>query len=244
MKKALFAILVYFVMFPIIANAQNHLIETFYLSAVDRVYGIYTDVDCSESTKLCLFYDMQAPNSEQKVQSKIVFYYKGDGAGRDFNYFKNDIKNAWYQYTQWKAIAESNNMKLISKKIPEHTDSQELYFTDNGKWYTDKYVSMWFTFYVDEDGNSYLILESDAMTSEEVVAHSSSSGVSLVGLLSGNPLVGFGSSKHSTIINRACSGASLVFSSEEEIDDFIQKVENVAEWKRNNISAGKLLNTK
>lgn len=239
--KKLLIVLVCCAVMPVIINAQNQLIETFYLSAVDRVYGIYTDVDCSESKKLCLYYDMQAPNSEQEVQSKIVFYYNGEGVSRDFNYFKNDIKNAWYQYTQWKTIAESNNMKLISKEIPVYTDPQELYFTDNGRWYSDKYVKMWFTFYVDEDGNSYLILESDVMSSEEVVAHSSSSGVSLVGLLSGNPLVGFGSSKHKTIINRACSGASLVFSSEEEIDVFIQKVENVAEWKRNNIMNGKLL---
>lgn len=243
MKKAL-AIFVCFVAFQVIANAQNRLIETFYLSALDRVYGIYADIDCSESTNLCLYYDMQAPNDEQRVQSKVVFTYKGARAGRDFDFFKKAIKKAWNQYTKWKAVAQANNVKLISKRIPVRLHLQNLYFTENGKWYSDKYVKMWFTFYVDGDCNSYFIFESDAMWSGEVVAHSILSGVSFVGLISGNPIVGIGSSSSSTVINRSCSGASLVFSSEEEIDTFIQKVESVAEWKRDNVASGELFKKK
>ena len=100
---------------------------------------------------------------------------------------------------------------------------------------------MWFTFYVNDDGVCFLILESDYMTSDEVVSHTSSLGFSFAGYFSGYPLMGVSSSGGTVTVGRYCSGASLTFSSEEEIEMFINKLVAVVQWKRNNVKNGKLL---
>lgn len=220
-------------------NAQSYLIESFELSATRKIYGIYTDIDSGESSTSCLYYDMQAPNDEQEVQARINFGIRT--ASNNIDSFKKAFIKAKEKYIEWKQIAQTNSLVLLSKRIPAHVSDQNLYFTENGKWYSERGVDMWFTFYVNKDGLCFLILESDDMTSNEIVSHTSSIGVSFAGYFSQHPLMGIGTSSNTVTIERYCSGASLTFSSEEEIDDFIQKIENVVVWKRNNVSNGKLL---
>ena len=224
-----------------VMNAQSFLIETFDLEATGKTYGIYTDIDGNKSSSYSLYYDMQAPNDEQEVQSKMSFYHNPSAYYSSIDVFKDNIKKAKTIYSKWKSIAQSNSLKLISKKIPVRVSDQNLYFTENGKWFWERGVDMWFTFYVNQEGACFLILESDYMTSDEVVSHSSSIGVSFTGYFSKNPLMGVGTSRSTLTVERYCSGASLTFSSEEEIDNFLQKIDNVIEWKRMNVENGQLL---
>lgn len=231
---------VLFASLAFVANTQNYLIETFKLSATGKDYGIYTDIDSGESSIYYLYYDMQAPNAEQEVQSKMSFYI-GTTANSSIEVFKKELAKAKEKFVEWRTIAQSQSLKMISKRVPVRVNDQNLYFTENGKWYSETGVDMWFTFYVNKDGICYLILESDYMTSDEVVAHSSSLGFSFAGYFAGRPIMGISPTNSTVTIGRYCSGASLTFSSEEEIDAFIEKIDKVVEWKRKNVSDGKSL---
>ena len=177
-----------------------------------------------------MFYiDLQAPNDQQQVQMKLRSYY--------IEGFIKSLKSAQNEYQAWSKIASDNNITSLSKDINSLFSDKELYFTDEGKWYLQKGVDLKCKFIVSSDGSCFMVLQSDAMTSNEVVAHGYSVG-SAFSFLSGRWGLAFGSS--TTSIIRYCPGASLVFSSSEEIDMFIQKIYKAKEWKTNNINQGKL----
>jgi hypothetical protein len=221
--------------FPFFIYAQNHLIDSFTLSASGITYGVYADINCEKETNI-IFFDLQSPNKEQEIQSCLNFSEKNN----NLKDFIEELIMAKNLYSKWKSIATLNGIKLLSKKMPVRLYDHDLYFTDKNKWYYEKGVDMWFTFYV-EEGNCYLILESDYMTSEETIAHSSTLGFSFRSFFSGSSFLGVDYSSSKIIEKRYCSGSFLVFSSEAEIDVFISKLENVAAWKKNNIIEGKLL---
>lgn len=212
----------------LVIKAQVFLIDDFTLSATEGAYGIYADIDCKESN---VFYiDMQAPNDQQQVQMKLWSNY--------IDAFVKSLKSAKKEYLAWSKIAKDNNITSLSKDINSSFIDKELYFTDEGKWFLQKGVDLKCKFIVSSEGLCYMVLQSESMTSNEVVAHSYSVG-NAFNFLSGRWGVAFGSS--TTSIIRYCAGASLVFSSPEEIDMFIQKLYGAKEWKTNNIKQGKLL---
>jgi len=226
MKRTI--ILIGLIISCLIANAQNELIEKFELSATGNAYGIYTSIDCeSASFSYDLWYDLQAPNENQEVQSKMSFSLTS--SMHNISSFTKALAKAKETFKSWKKIAQSNSLKRMAKKIPVSVADQELYFTQNDRWYSEHGVDMQFTFYVDDEGNCYMLLESDYMTSEEVVAYSSARYSTL------------GTMTSSTIVKHYCSGAYLVFTTEEEIDQFAAKLDKVIEWKRANVENGKLL---
>lgn len=211
-----------------VANAQTELIEKFELSATGNAYGIYMSISCKSEMSYDLYVDMQAPNDNQEVQSKLSFCFNRNNVNTVESLTKS-LTKAKEMFKTWKEIARTNSLKRMAKKMPVSVSDQNIYFTQNGKWYLDNSVDMWFTFYIDNDGNCYMLLESDYMTSEEVVAYSSARYSTL------------GSMNSSTIVNHYCSGCYLVFSTEEEIDLFIAKLNKVVEWKHDIVEKGKVL---
>lgn len=225
MKKTI--ILISLIISCFASYAQNELIEKFELSATGNAYGIYTSINCESSMSYDLWIDMQAPNEDQEVQLKMTFSLTS--TLNSVNSLTKNMVKAKETFKKWKEIAGSNSLKRMAKKIPVSVADQELYFTQNGKWYSEHGVDMQFTFYVDDEGNCYMLLESDYMTSEEVVAYSSARYSTL------------GTMTSSTVVKHYCSGAFLIFTTEEEIDQFAAKLDKVIEWKRANVENGKLL---
>lgn len=208
-------------------KAQVFLIDDFTLSATEGAYGIYTDIDCQEDN--VFFVDMQAPNEHQYVQLKLW--------GNYLNSFVSSLRAAEKIYSLWSQIAKEKNVTFLSKDIKVSFPDKTVYFTVDGKWYLENGVDMKCKFMVSQDGTCYLVLQSDYLTSSEVVAHGYSIG-NAYNFLSGRWGLAFASS--TTSITRYCSGASLTFSSSEEIEMFIQKLYDAKEWKKRNKEQGKL----
>ena len=223
MNRLLIIIFAFFASYTL--KAQVLLIDDFTLSATEGAYGVYTDIDCEVEN--VFFIDMQAPNEQQHVQMRLL--------GRFLNSFVSSLRNAIEIYSSWSQIAKENNITFLSKDIKVSFPRKTLYFTDGGKWYMENGVDLKCTFMVAQDGACYMVLQSDDLTSEEVVAHGYSIGS--FNLLSGR----WGSSYtySTTSMIKYCSGASLTFSSIDEIEMFIQKIYAAKEWKDNNIEQGK-----
>lgn len=208
-------------------KAQVFLIDDFTLSATEGAYGIYADIDCDGSN--VFYFDLQAPNDQQHVQMKLWGNYL-DG-------FISSLTTARNVYYSWSKVAKENNVSSLSKDIRVSFSDKVLYFTVNGKWYMEKGVDLKCKFMVSSDGSCYMVLQSDYMTSDEVVAH----GYSIGGgydFMSGRWGMAYGYS--STSVTRYCSGASLTFSSPEEINMFIQKLYDAQQWKKRNKEQGEL----
>lgn len=225
MKRLFISVL--FVIIALGLKAQVFLIDDFVLSATEGAYGIYADIDCEESN--VFYFDMQAPNDHQQVQMKLW--------GNNIDWFIYSLRAASNVYSLWSEVAKKNNVSSLSKDIKTDFSDKVMYFTVNGKWYTEKGVDLKCKFMVSCEGACYMVLQSDYMTSDEVVAHGYSIG-SAFNFLSGRWGMVFASSN--TSISRYCSGASLTFSSPEEIEMFIQKIIDAKEWKKRNIEQGKL----
>lgn len=208
-------------------KAQVFLIDDFTLSASEGAYGIYANVDCSESN--VFFVDMQAPNEQQHVQIKL--------SSSNLDAFVRSLQSVKKEYQEWSKVAQDNKIASFSKKFNSTFFDKELYFTDNGKWYHETGVDLKCKFIVSSDGSCHMVLQSDYMTDGEVVEYSYSVGT-VRNYASGRWGMGFASS--TTSVTKYCSGASLDFSSPEEVDMFIQKLYKAKEWKENNIKQGKL----
>ena len=87
-----------------------------------------------------------------------------------------------------------------------------MFFTDEGNWYREDGVDIQLRFFVDEHGNCQFVIQTDRMTSDEVVNTISPAGSWY---------------KDEVIVKHECSGASLSFQSSEEIDKFIEMLESV-----------------
>lgn len=225
-------IIVFFSLYSI-SSAQVQLMDTIYLHATNSIYGIYADVNVSSS--LSVFFDMEAPNKTQRVQCEVQI----NGNGLD-NFIKS-LEKASKKYEEWSKIVQEASSTLISKKIPVHFADKRVYFTQDSKWYKENGVDIKAMFRVDKYGNCVLSLETDYMTSEETVAHSTTYGLysTLVG--SNRWIWSGGSSRTNVVQDKYCGGASLSFSSAEEVHVFIEKLQTISEWKKVQKKAGKKL---
>ena len=84
-------------------------------------------------------------------------------------------------------------------------------------------------FSVDANGKCFLVIQSDRMSSDEVVGESSSIGGSSI---LGTSIAGIFGSTSEMKVGHYCNGASLTFSSGVEIDNFITKIQNVLDWSK------------
>ncbi len=211
----------------ITTNAQICLIDDFSLSGTDGAYGIYADIDCNG--KDIFYIDMDAPNKNQRVQMEIW--------GKHIDGFINSLQQAKLKYELYSKTAKKNNITLLSKDIKVSFSDREIYFTVDDKWHKENGVDLKCKFLATADGNCLLLLQTDYMTSTEVVSHSYSVGRAY-NLMSGRWSLSFSSNEIS--ITRYCSGASLMFSSTEEIDYFANKLKKAKDWKNKNIQQCKL----
>ena len=231
MKKIISAVILVFSFYNI-TTAQTQLLDTFYLSATNSIYGIYADVDVSGS--LSVFFDMEAPNDNQRVQCEIPIRY-------NLNPFIQSLNKACVKYKEWTEIIQEESGTMISKKIPVSFFDQSVYFTQDGKWYKESGVDIRAMFRVDKQGMCLLSIETDYMTSEENVARTTTYG-SYASLIGSNQWIWgglYGSGKITQ--EKYCGGASLTFSSIEEVEIFIKKLKDVAQWKLNQNKTGSKL---
>lgn len=130
---------------------------------------------------------------------------------------------------------------MISKKIPVSFTDKRVYFTQDEIWYQEDGVDIKAMFRVDKNGNCILSLETDYMTSEETVAHITTFG-SYNTLIGSTSWIWSGGSNRSNIVqDKYCSGASLSFSSSDEVHLFIEKLQKISKWKKEQKNAGKRL---
>ena len=211
-------------------TAQHYqLIDVFQLTASEGGFGIYADIDTKGEKAILI--DMDAPNATQKVQLQI--------ASIRFSPFIKSMKAAKDYFLKWNDIAKKESVVQFSKDIPIKIDDQIAFFTSDKRWHRELGIDIQLRFYVDEDGHSYLVLETDYMTSEEEVQHGCSFS-NAFSAISGRWALGW--SESTTTVTHYCPGASLFFSSGQEIDTFISKLNNVKKWKDENISSGALFN--
>ena len=216
------------------------MIEKFGLSATNREYGMYADIN-SQNTDQDIYFDWESPNGYQQVRTKMSF--KNNSVNPAVNNsevekFISALEQAKNKFEVWSATSKTKSLTLLTHRIPVPFADQFIYFSQKDTWYSEKGVDIKTTFYVSRTGKCYLILESDYMTSEEVVAQSSAYSLSYTGNLQ-NFAVSSGYGE--VVVERYCPGASLMFSSSTEIDDFIAKLRSVVEWKLKNVENGKLL---
>jgi len=230
MKKVLF-ILIAMASFSLKGQAQLYLIDKFTLADSDSEYGIYMDIDVKEGEKI--LYDLQAYSPEQMARAEL--------SANEVKSFISSLEKTIDVYEKWSKIARNNNYKLLSKRFPTTFADQNIYFTQENKWYIEKGVDMWAMFFVDAEGDCHLILESDYMTSSELAATSSSVGLSFAGSLLRSGIIGISSEKTKIEVGRYCGGSSLSFKSSDEVKEFIKKLQDALVRKMQNITDGKNL---
>ena len=225
MKKLVLLIVI--CSFCLLTRAQLYMIEKISLPATGEEFGIYSDINVENAP--VIFYELQAPNPDQKVRAKLT-YNEADS-------FISSLMRAKDIYINWSQITQQKGYTLFSKKIPTSFDDQNIDFTDKDKWHSEDGVDMLAVFFVNEKGKPFFILKSDYMTSDEVVGSFSSLSFSN---MMGNPFIGvLGSSNSKYTIGRYCGGSTLTFSSPEEIDEFVNKLISTMKWKEKNVSISK-----
>lgn len=230
--KRILLIIVFFACCSV-SSAQVQLMDTIHLHATNSIYGIYADVNVTSS--LSVIFDMEAPNETQRVQCEV--FINGNGLGK----FINSLENACKKYEEWSKIVQKESGTLISKKIPVSFTDKRVYFTQDEIWYQEDGVDIKAMFRVDKNGNCILSLETDYMTSEETVAHITTFG-SYNTLIGSTSWIWSGGSNRSNIVqDKYCSGASLSFSSSDEVHLFIEKLQKISKWKKEQKNAGKRL---
>lgn len=228
MKKALF-VLTTVLLFAADAMAQQFLIDKISLSDSGGDIGFYADIDVKEGEKI--LYDLKTASSQEA---------RAELSASEVKSLISSLEKAMEIYAKWSKLAHNIGFRLLSKEIPTTFADQNIYFTQEGKWYYESGVDMCAKFYVDIDGECHFILESDYMTSKELAAQSSSIGLSFAGsLLHGVHAIG--SSESQITIGRYCAGSYLSFKSVDEIKEFIKKLQDAVDWKKQNITDGKVL---
>lgn len=228
MKKVLF-VLTTVLLFATDAMAQEYLIDKMSLPDIGGEIGFYADIDVKEGEKI--LYDLKTASSQEA---------RAELSASEVKSLISSLKQSMLYYTKWSKQAHDLGFRLLSKKFPTIFADQNIYFTQEGKWYYESGVDMCAKFYVDIDGECHFILESDYMTSKELAAQSSSIGLSFAGsLLHG--VLGIGSSESEITIGRYCAGSYLSFKTVDEINEFIKKLQDAVDWKKQNISDGKVL---
>lgn len=224
-------------------NAQINPIEVFSLSATGGTYGIYADINTKETDPF-IYFDWESPNGFQKARTKISFketlsitISKDTIRNSEVEIFIKSLETAKSKFEQWKLIAKNNNLKLLTKKLPCSFNDQYIFFSHDGKWYSESGVDIHTTFFINRNGDCYLILESDYMSSTEVVSASIGLAMSYTDNFDNLSLATSGSTVYEW---KYCPGASLMFSTSSEIDEFIESLRRVVKWKKQNIADGKL----
>ena len=220
MKKVLH-IITAFVLFASQVQAQKVLIDKISLPATGREFGIYIDINVSEGAKV--FYDLQTADPQQQAQAEL--------SSMQLGMFIPALQKARDVFVKWSNISREKGIRQLVKPLSTTFADQTIYFTKDNKWNHENGVDMKALFYVDADGGCQLIFQSDYMTSEEVIGESSGYIGGFLGMST--------NSKYS--ISHFCGGSSLSFTSKEEIDEFIDKLNAALEKKINIISDGKLL---
>ncbi len=227
-------------LFANVAKAQLYMIEKFSLSATDREYGMYADIN-SQNTDQEIYFDWESPNGYQQVRTKMSFKNSSLNPAvnnSEVEKFISALEQAKKKFEEWSATSKTKSLALLTHGIPVYFSDHFIFFSQKGTWYSEKGVDIKAVFYVSRAGKCFLILETDYMESDEVVAQSSAYSLSYTGNLR-NFAVSSGYSE--VVVERYCPGASLAFSSSTEIDDFIAKLRSVVEWKLKNVESGKLL---
>lgn len=229
MKKIL-CILSIVTLFVTQGRSQEYLIDKISLPAVGEDFGIYVNIDVNQGINVS--YDLQAYSPQQKVRAVL--------SSSEVNSLVSSLEKGRDIFTKWSQLAHQKNIRLLSKRIPASFADQTLYFTQEDKWYFERGVDMQAVFFVDSEGACQFILQSDYMTSKELAAQASSIGLSYSGLLNRGGVLGLSGSQSQITIGRYCGGSSLTFSSIEEINTFIKKLQSAVEWKKKNIADGKI----
>lgn len=185
--------------------SQMHTVDKLFLPATGKQIGFYVDMTKSKY----IFYDLETENQQQEARARI-------------NSFNTEglilaLQKAKDKYEKWSKIAHEEGSLSVKKHIPVIFRDQTIYFTDDNNWYCEKGVDMHADFYVDENNSCYLILQSDYMTSKEIVASISPAG---------------SWHRNDVTVGHYCSGASLIFSSSDEITTFIEKLRAADDWKK------------
>ena len=230
MKKALF-ILATIALFASNVRAQQYLIDKIALPDTGGEFGFYVDINVNEGASV--LYDLQANSPDQRARAEL--------SSSDVNSLTSSLEKAMAIYEKWTQLAKEKGLRLLVKKIPVMIWDQNIYFTQEGKWYYEKGVDMCAKFFVDEDGGCHFILESDYMTSSELAGKASSLSLSYSGSLLRGGIVGMSNAETQISIGRYCGGSSLMFKTSDEIKNFIGKLKAAVEWKKQNISDSKVL---
>lgn len=230
MKKLFLLGLLFCISFSI--KAQVEMIDSIVLSATGFSYGIYADVE--SSSEKCIYYDMDTPNPEHAVKVKLSLgSFSSNGK---LDRLISSLEKAEKIYKEWEQNAQEESVRLFSKKIPVPLYGMNLMVYYNEEWRLVYNVRAQLYFYVDKNGQCFLILETDKISLKETVERGESNGISF------HPRYGivFNTSSNTISKERTFSGASISFSSIEEIDSFIGKLRKVASWKNKNNATGRL----
>ena len=224
MSKRFLFILSALVLFTSYGRDQMYTIDKLYLPATGIEVGFHAD---SEKNKY-VYYDMIIENSSEKALARLSF--------SDVKSFVSSLKKAKAKYEEWSKIAKEEGASAFSKRIPQSFKDQDIYFTDNGKWFRETGVDMKTVMSVDNVGNCYLVLQSDDMQSEESVGETSVVGGSSTPKFNVGSI--FGSSSQ-MVVKHTSQGASIKFNSSSQIDSFIVCLLKVLDWKNKNNSQDK-----
>ena len=226
MQKKIFLFIVLFFV-CVSSRAQMMMIDSMRLSATGLLYGVYADVE--SNTEKSIFFDMDISNQNHEVKVKMPCYR--------VDYFLSRLAKAQEIFDNWQQKAKEESITLLSKKIPVNMDGVSVLFLNNGEWQIVYRVYLQMFFYVNREGDCFLIIESSKISYKEDVAKSNSSMITFAPRYGGIN-IGFGNSNVTK--ERTCEGATIVFSSVEEINKFKQKLYRVAVWKKKNAEDGKL----
>lgn len=216
------------VFFSVTASwAQIFMIDSFSLSSADGGYGIYVDINCEAGTEL--YFDMDTDDPSQKTRMQLS---KGE-----CGVLKKNLNSAMDVFESWRSTAAEKSMALLTKDMPLNMDTQEIIFTMDGQWNIAESVDLNVTFYVNNDGHCFAILETGALKSKEVVAK----GFSLATAVSPNGRWNTAWSRSEESIIRYGNSAYLIFANREEVNMFINRLDAAIRWKDNNREIGKTL---
>lgn len=226
MKRILFVILLLSICS--ISHAQLCVVDSILLSANNEVYYIYADIDANSEN--CIYYDMNADHS--------VIVKPGVAGAPSVTTINNKfipfLEKAKTKYLEWSIVARERKTTLFSKNIGQISKVNSVFFFRDGQWY-DCSAELLSVFRVDAEGNCYIVLETGNLTAKEAIS-TSSNGFTFV---LGQGLFWNSGKKH-VIQEKHYTGTSLVFSSIDEVDLFIEKMKAAMDWKRNNLNEGKL----
>lgn len=206
--------------------AQRIVLDSLTLSAGNSKCYFYADLDVNSGGSV--FYSM-GPGVIVGVGSL------GTSLSTSMNKFINYLDKSYNKFQEWSVVAKKNGMNTFVKEIPIGCPGQTVFSYNEGVWFKCN-VNLNSFLYVDESGKCYLVIETGDLNLKEHVKTNTSNISFVLG-------VGwmFGNGSNVVSYERRNKGGFLVFSSKEEIDMFIDKLQKVVSWKNNNIEKGKLL---